>query len=424
MFMIEDNTNSQYTISQFIDLLNNQLKPIEVKIIGEVTTVNISSNGHVYFTLKDKDATAVLDCILWKNRYELSGIELMIGMEVMVIGSPQVYANSGKLSFIAQVIERVGEGALIEAYKKLKLKLTNEGLFAQEQKRPLPKLPHSIGVITSKHGAVIHDFLNNIGLHGFKITLIDSRVEGQEAIIDLSQAICSMKKQSIDVLVIMRGGGSLQSLAAFDNESIVREIASFSVPVIAAIGHHEDVTLSALAADVQVSTPTAAANMLHELWQQPKEQVTNITNQILNKYQNTIQKAKDLVMEYKESITGHYSEIFSNYKDFEHMIHGHVILKYYYVLTNVRQFIHQESVNRIFRTFENALKSSSQSLYSHQEIISLNDPLRPLSKGYSIVSVHDKIIKSIYDITVGDTAHVQINDGSFESSVTIVKGKK
>lgn len=422
--MTEENSNAPYTISQFIDLLNDRLKPIEGKIIGEVTSVKVSSKGHVYFTLKDKEDDAVLDCILWKGRYELSGIELTAGVEIVAVGSPQVYASSGRLSFIAEVIERVGEGALMEAYKKLKQKLFNEGLLAPERKRPLPDLPHRIGVITSKQGAVIHDFINNVGLHGFDIRFIDSRVEGQEALIDLSQAIHTMKKQKVDVLVIMRGGGSLQSLAAFDNESIIREIAAFPAPVIAAIGHHEDVTLSALVADVHVSTPTAAANMLHELWQQPAEQVADLANQILGNYQELIQQTKDEVVGYKETITGHYTDIFSSYKDFEHIVRDRVISKYYHTLKTVRLFIHRESVDRIFLNFDHALKNQSESLDSCEKIIWLNDPLRPLAKGYSIVSVRDKIVKSVSDIVVGDSAHVRMNDGSFESTVSAVKNKE
>jgi exodeoxyribonuclease VII large subunit len=420
--MTEDK-NTPYTISQFIDLLNDQLKPIEVKIIGEITTIKISSKGHVYFTLKDKDVDAVLDCVLWKGRYELNGIELEAGMEIMASGYPNVYPNSGKLSFIAEVVERVGEGALMEAYKKLKLKLSKEGLFAPDRKRALPVLPHTIGVITSKQGAVIDDFLNNVGRHGFSILFIDSRVEGQEALIDLSQAIHTMQKQKIDVLVIMRGGGSLQSLAAFDNETIVREIAAFPVPVIAAIGHHKDVTLSALAADVHVSTPTAAATMLHELWQQPKERVTEYAARILNSYQEAIQQSKDMVSGYKEAITSQFAEIFSQYKDFEHMVRDHVISKYYHTLINIRLFLHRESVDRIFRSYDHAIKSSSQSLDSCQKIILLNDPLRPLGKGYSLTFAHNKLVKSVHDIVIGDTMQVRVSDGSIDSSVQAIKEK-
>ncbi len=422
--MFEESNTAPYTISQFINLLNDQLKPIEAKIIGEVTSVKISSKGHVYFTLKDQDVEAVVDCILWKGRYELNGIALEAGMEVMAVGHPQVYPGTGRLSFHAEVIERVGEGALKEAYKKLKQKLTMEGLFVPERKRPLPKLPHRIGVITSKQGAVIHDFMNNVGLHGFEIMFIDSRVEGQEALIDLSQAMETMKKQSVDVLVIMRGGGSLQSLAAFDNEAIVRKIAAFPAPVIAAIGHHEDVTLSALAADVHVSTPTAAANLLHEQWLKPKEQVADVTNHILNRYQDALQGARDEVSGYKEAITGSYADIFSRYKDFEHMIRDKVFSKYYHTLTNVRLFIHRESVDRIFRTFEHALKSSGQLLDSCEKIIALNDPLRPLEKGYSLTYVHDTLVKSVHDIVIGDTIRVRVNDGSIDSSVHAIDDKK
>jgi len=198
----------------------------------------MSSRGHVYFSLKDEKDGALINCIIWKSRYAVYGVELKEGVKIIASGYPEIYAPSGRISFIAETIELAGEGALKKAYEKLKKKLAAEGLFEEERKRPLPKYPEKIGVVTSRQGAVLADFLNNLGKFGFKIKMIDSRVEGQLAVADLLLSIKSFQKQDIDALVIIRGGGSLESHLAFNNEMLVRAIADFPVPVIAGIGHH------------------------------------------------------------------------------------------------------------------------------------------------------------------------------------------
>jgi len=184
-------------------------------------------------------------------------------MEVIVEGMPNIYVPNGRFNFSVNTIELVGEGALKLAYDKLKKKLTAEGLLAVERKKTIPELPEKIGLITSETGAVIHDFLTNIGKYGFKIKFFNSRVEGQLAIKDLLKAIEYFKNQDIDVLVIIRGGGSFESLQAFNNEVLVRKIAEFEKPVICGIGHDKDIPLSALAADLLVSTPTAVTTVLN-----------------------------------------------------------------------------------------------------------------------------------------------------------------
>ena len=257
-----------FSVSEFIRLLNIGLKSSRAKIIGEVTEKKVSSAGHVYFTLKDENDGAVISCIIWRSKYNLFGINLEVGMKVMAGGYPEIYPALGKLSFIAETIQLSGEGELKKQYEMLKKKLAAEGLFAEEKKRPVPKYARNIGVITSKQGAVLADFLNNLGKFGFKIRMIDSRVEGQEAVEDLLGAVRTFKNKDIDVLVIIRGGGSLESLMAFNNETLVREVAGFRVPVIAGVGHHQDEPLITFAADVSVSTPTAAANYLNQSWEE------------------------------------------------------------------------------------------------------------------------------------------------------------
>src|SRR4030042_1566728 len=257
-----------FSVSEFIALLNIGLKSSKAKIIGEVGEAKAGPTGHVYFTLKDEKDQSTMNCIIWKSRYGLYGIKLQEGMKIMASGYPEIYPLSGRLSVLAETIELAGEGELKKQYDESKKKLEREGVFAVERKRLIPRYPQKIGVITSNQGAVIADFLNNIGKFGFKIKMIDSRVEGQEAVRDLLSSIKTFRKKDIDVLVIIRGGGSLESLMSFNNGLLAREVANFPVPVIAGIGHDKAEPLVALAADVSESTPTAIANLLNESWEE------------------------------------------------------------------------------------------------------------------------------------------------------------
>ncbi|MCX6791349.1 MAG: exodeoxyribonuclease VII large subunit, partial [Candidatus Gribaldobacteria bacterium] len=198
------------------------------------------------------------------------------------------YTANGKFSFVAKTVELKGEGALKKAYDELKNKLEQEGIFDAETKKALPEFPRKIGVITSKQGAVIHDLLNNLGKFGFQIKMADSRVEGQEALGDLLSAIKTMSKQDIDLLVLMRGGGSLESLQPFNNEALIRAIVDFKVPIIVAIGHDKDVPLLALAADFAPSTPTAVTIALNKSWENALAQINLKERIILGKFSNAL----------------------------------------------------------------------------------------------------------------------------------------
>ncbi len=253
------------TVAAYISQVNKVLSTQSGRVKGEVTSVNFSGKA-VYFTIKDKDGAALLNCLIWASTYQANGVELKEGNEIIVTGTPDIYAPFGKFSFKSTTIEYAGVGDLKRAYDKLKATLAAEGLFASENKRMLPKFPKKIGVITSMAGVVISDFTSNLNRRGYKITTIDSRVEGKDAIHDLLASLKTMKNQDIDVLVIMRGGGSWESLQAFNTESVIRAIAGFKVPVITGIGHDTDVTLAEMVADIGRSTPTAVAEALNEPW--------------------------------------------------------------------------------------------------------------------------------------------------------------
>jgi len=378
-------------------LLNIGLKSSKAKIIGEVTEIKISSLGHVYFSLKDEKDGAVINCIIWKTRYNLYGIRLEAGMKILASGYPEIYAPLGKLSFIAETIELAGEGELKKQYDELKKKLTEEGIFAEERKRPIPKYPQNIGVITSRQGAVLADFLNNVGKFGFKIKMIDSRVEGQEAVGDLLSSIKTFKNKDIDVLVIIRGGGSFESLMPFNNEALIREVANFKVPVIAGVGHHKDEPLITFAADVSVSTPTAAANYLNQSWEE----------------------ALLLLERYERGIIGSYQEIFENYKTIENKLK--ISLQNFKNAISGVKIELRNYLDKSFAGFKSILSTLSEKLVQSEKVILLNNPERQLKLGYSIAIAEGGVIRKINDVKIGQSFDLRVSNGRINSEVKKLK---
>ena len=383
-----------FSVSEYIEFLNINLRKIgAAKITGEVTKLTISSNGHVYFSIKDKSGKGVLDCIIWKNNYALCGVRLKEGKEVVLSGYPDIYPLSGRFSFKADTIELRGEGALKKAYEELKNKLKKEGIFDLERKKKIPMFPKRIGVITSKQGAVIHDFLNNIEKHGFKIQMIDSRVEGQEAIKDLLSAIRTFKKKKIDVLVVIRGGGSLESLQPFNNEALVREIVDFPVPIIAGIGHDKDAPLFALAVDASESTPTAVANLLNQSWDQALLFLERYERDIIGRYEIILDDYKEIENKLKIS--------FNNFKN---------------ALLNVKINLRNSAI-KSFSGFKLLLSRVNQQLEHAEKIVSLNNPELQLALGYSIARCNGKIIRTVKNTRIGSKIDIQVTDGTINSEV-------
>ncbi|OGZ85928.1 MAG: exodeoxyribonuclease VII large subunit, partial [Candidatus Staskawiczbacteria bacterium RIFOXYC2_FULL_32_10] len=324
----ENQTNKPLSVSRYLDFLNREMVKLRARIQGEISSIDIREKV-IYFSLKDSEDGSVISCLIWKSNYEISGIKFEAGIEVILEGTPDVYKSTGRLSFKTSSVELVGEGALKKAYDQLKKKLYAEGLLSKERKRAIPTFPQKIGVITSRQGAVLADFLSNIGNYGFKIIMIDSRVEGQSAVADLLLAVRTMKKKDIEVLVIMRGGGSFESLQSFNNEFLVREIASFTVPVIAAIGHDKDAPLVSLAADFEVSTPSIAATTLSKSWKEAIMLLEKHEDKIVGSFEKkiadveqSIRRSMDVIYRVSNSIIEKYKIIrnkidisFQNFKN-------------------------------------------------------------------------------------------------------------
>ncbi len=237
---------------------------------GEVSNLSRPASGHVYFTLKDKNAS--LRCVMWKTDAARLRLGLRDGMAIEAHGRIAVYEPQGQYQLVANIIQPKGEGALYQEFLRLKSMLEAEGLFDPERKRPIPELPRVIGIVTSETGAALRDMLNTLRrrLPLAKIILAPSPVQGAEAPPALVKALQLLNSElpipnyhakRPDVILIARGGGSIEDLWAFNDERVVRAVADSAVPVISGVGHETDFTLCDFAADLRAPTPTAAAEL-------------------------------------------------------------------------------------------------------------------------------------------------------------------
>ena len=231
---------------------------------GEVTSLKAAASGHLYFTLKDEREDASIECVMYRTSALRARRSLVDGARVQVRGKATLWAPRGRLQFMVDAARTAGRGALLEALEQLKLKLASEGLFAPERKRALPTDPRIIGVVTSANGAAIHDIAKvAFRRGGARILLAPALVQGADAPAQIVAAIDRLERVvGVDVLIVGRGGGASEDLAAFQDELVVRRVASCMVPVVSAVGHEIDVTLTDLAADVRAATPSQAAELV------------------------------------------------------------------------------------------------------------------------------------------------------------------
>ena len=456
------------SIGTYFGRVNTGLRKFRVRIIGEVSELTdyAGERSYIFFKIKGDDGTGescVLSCMMWRRNYVVSGIKLELGMEIIVSGYADVYKTSGRFTFQTETIEPVGEGLLKKAYEELKTKLTKEGLFATDRKRPLPLFPQRIGLITSKDGAAIGDFQVNLGRFGFRIKFVDSRVEGQQAIYDLLAAIQTLRKQNIEVLVIARGGGSLEALLPFNNEALVREVVDFPVPVLAGIGHEKDISLVCLAADCMVSTPTMAAQTLNSSWQKADELVRTNEYKILEHFRSSlvetkksVEKSFSLMRDQLQGILNGFSEAAQSFdrvmtsfrariselkrtissypSELDRDMHGLIRRTRTHVFAILKpafiQFDHRiQSVvvdmgfDNELRTFSRAVSNIRQQVTSSEKLLETNNPERQLRLGYSIVKGSSGLIRRVEQVILGQEVDVRLQDGSFTGKVAnITKG--
>jgi len=258
----------------------------DVWVEGEISNFRPAPSGHVYFTLKDADAQ--LPIVLFRRQAMLLRFRPEDGLHVLVRGRVSVYEQRGQMQLVAETMEPVGAGSLQLAFEQLKQRLKSEGLFDTDRKKPLPPFPHTVAIVTSPTGAVIRDFLNIAARRhaGLSVLLVPVSVQGEQAPAEIEAALewlnsLAMRGRSlagagqIDVVVVARGGGSLEDLAAFNSERVARAIAASRLPVVSAIGHETDFTIADFVADLRAPTPSAAAELITEAQHKIAEHLAN-----------------------------------------------------------------------------------------------------------------------------------------------------
>ena len=390
-------STQQWTVSKLTYYIRRLLEENEVLqdvwVQGEISNLSRPASGHVYFTLKD--ASAALRCVMWKTSAVRLGIPLQDGKAVEVHGKIGVYEVSGQYQLYADQIRPVGEGALYQEFMRLKAMLEAEGLFAPERKRPIPMFPQKIGIVTSATGAALRDMLNTLRrrLPLVEVILAPSPVQGVEAPPALVKAIQVLNYQLSDVILLARGGGSIEDLWAFNDERVVRAVAMSTVPVICGVGHETDFTLCDFAADLRAPTPTAAAELA--------TQITMIDlRAALQNYKTRILSATlKLLAEQKTSISSLVSQL-------------------RYVSPQRRIQSERQRVDELGRRMHSSLFHHIQLESAHirgmQRRLEALNPMAVLARGYAVVTRKDdgSVVSRVAQAS--DEMNVRVSDGEFE----------
>lgn len=433
---VREKADDALSVTAFVTMVDTALRTQfrDVRIRGEVVGFKgRNANGHAYFELKDDQS--VLRCAVFRDAYELSGVEVEDGMEVVVTGYPN-YHNRYGFSFVGRTVALAGEGALKKAYDALKKKLTTEGLLAPARKRPLPQLPERIGLITSRTGAAIGDFMSNVGNYGYAIRFHHTSVEGAHALTDLRTALRAMAQEDIDVLVVVRGGGSLESLQAFNNEAIVRMIAAFPVPVVVGVGHDQDETLATLVADVGVSTPTAAARAVRSGWdhyvttvhthaqrlQVYGGEMMHVAHERLTHGEHTVVRHFDAILQRMHRVFHAFASLpvrlQADMRAMHKTMHHHseeMVRHCHRAIAFARA---RTTLARAMRGMDVAIQHRNRSLAAMDKLLVQHSPQRQLQLGYSITrTAQGAVVRSVHDVAPDQPITVRVADGDIAATV-------
>jgi len=434
------------TVSEYLNLLDEYIKPLNFSITGEVSSVTDRSGGAVFFTVSDEEEQAVINCVIWRGVYRGLGFKLEVGMKIKMSGYPNIYKPRGGLSYVAQSIIPTGEGALLKAFEKLKEKLDKEGFFEPKRKRLLPGYVTKIGLITAKQSDAIKDFEAHLGKFGAKVYVQDVRVEGLNSVEGIVRAIkiFNESRLDLDVLVLTRGGGSLESLQAFNSEAVARAVYSSRVLILSAIGHERDVTISDLVADIRGSTPTDAGKILSKDWREAENKIAVLKRQSITSYKTWLASQKERLRYQKEKVIGKFDQLllkektelkslssnldlyfqnmFRRFHDLSKTLENN-FTKFGSKLVEVQKEMHTLQ-KTLVRLYGYSIRTNKTKLAQMVGLLKSNDPTQKLRQGYSLTKdCTGKIIKSVRELNTNDILNTYFIDGEAKSKVTAISKK-
>ncbi|MHC3982443.1 exodeoxyribonuclease VII large subunit [Weissella cibaria] len=396
----------------------------EVYVTGEISNYR-QRPGHQYFSLKDDGA--VLNATMFKFAFQKLQFKLEPGMKVNAVGHMDLYAPNGSYSLIIDKLEPDGVGALYQAYEQLKAKLSAEGLFDQ-LRRPIPRFPKKIAVITSPSGAVIRDIMTTVRRRYpiAEIVLYPAVVQGDGAVPSLTKQMTAVAEAAdYDVLIMGRGGGSIEDLWAFNEEAVARQMLTMPMPIISSVGHETDTTIADFLADQRAATPTAAAELatpvpLADLWLGIQQMQQRLVNQMQRQVVANQERLSRLQNSYVLTQPARLYEGYLQRLDIARQRLQQA------VTTTVTQRQHQfdllapRLVNAMTRQVERSQERVGRAVAGLQ----LVSPLAILARGYSVVEHDTHILTTVDDVAVGDTVHIRLATGELDATVTAKESEK
>ena len=388
------------TVSQvntYIKALLDEIPHIKnVYISGEISNFKHYPSGHMYFTLKDSKSQ--LKAIMFSSdNYKLK-FRPENGMKVICFGQIGVYERDGVYQLYVRDMQTQGIGSLTVAFEQLKEKLDKEGLFSGDNKKPLPKYPSKIGVATSNMGAAVEDIKNILGRRYplCEVVIVPTVVQGDSAPADIVSSLEFLDKmQGIDLIIVGRGGGSLEDLWAFNTEEVARAVFACKTPVISAVGHETDFTICDFVADLRAPTPSAAAELAVPDIENEKLKVSNLGASVETLVSRNIErKSEKLENLIKKSALSDIDSFFNNALD--------------------KIDIVSQKINK---SFESILLKKESSLRSAAKALSALSPLAVIARGYSITRKNGAVVKSADNLSVGDEIDILINEGEIKAKI-------
>lgn len=404
---------------------------------------------HQYFSLKDDHA--VIQATIWSGIYQKLGFDLEEGMKINVIGRVQIYEPSGSYSIIIEKAEPDGVGALAIQFEQLKKKLTEEGLFQERFKQPLPQFAKRIGVVTSRSGAVIRDIITTVSRRfpGVDILLYPTKVQGDGAAEEIARNITRANQcEDLDVLIIGRGGGSIEDLWAFNEEIVVRAIFESRLPVISSVGHETDVTLADFVADRRAATPTAAAelatpvtklDLLAHLQNQEKRMATAVQNVLSRKKEALKKCSQSVIFRQPERLYDGYLQRLDQLQlRLKQSLRTRISDNKQVVQARTHQLVQLSPITKIQRyqdrlgQLDKLLRSQMALVYDAKvaevkrlsEALLMLDTSRIVARGYAIVKKEDSVVDSVESLKKKDQVTLLMRDGQVELEVKDVKTKE
>ena len=383
-------------------ILTNDPILYNLRVKGEISKFKVHSSGNVYLSLKDEKSK--LNCIIFKSNYDKS-LNLDNGVKIIATGYISVYERDGAYQLYINEVEIEGIGNLYIEFNKLKEKLKNEGLFDSKYKKQIPKMPRSIGVVTSPTGAVIRDIINVTKRRFPKvdIKLYPVNVQGDKSAEDICSGIEFFNRmENVDTIIVGRGGGSLEELWSFNEEIVAREIFKSKIPIISAVGHETDFTICDFVSDMRAPTPSAAAEIATPDLSEIYYKLDNIKNRMNRSLNNQVILDNEKLNNTFDKINNH--------------------MKNYIIRDKVIQL--DQIYDKINFRLEQNLETSKEKLSKKAALLHNLSPLATISRGYSIVEKKGHVINSIEEVNVNDEINITLKDGDLDCIINKINSKE